>query len=265
MTIFDNDIELTRLNDNLYRGSVTNNWMINGNPNGGYLMAMILRALEMQGTRKTTMPIITANFISRCSRGDIGLKVEKISESGYFERYEVQISQAKSERVRALVTFTSDTPVDDLCRYESGPPVVSELSLCTPMPHIPGLTIYDNVDARFDPECSGLFGGTLQDKSEFKGWIRLKEARPYDYASLILLAVAFPPPVFNSQGLIAWVPTIEFSGNIKTLPASPWLKCIFRTRFITNGLLEEDGELWDEEERLIAVSRQYAMFKRNTL
>ena len=38
----------------------------------------------------------------------------------------------------------------------------------------------------------------------------------------------------------------------------------FRTRFITCGLLEEDGEIWDETGQLIAISRQIAQYRIHT-
>ena len=59
----------------------------------------------------------------------------------------------------------------------------------------------------------------------------------------------------------AWVPTIELTVNVRKPPASQWLKCIFRTRFITCGLLEEDGEVWDETGALVAISRQIAQYR----
>ena len=106
-----------------------------------------------------------------------------------------------------------------------------------------------------------MSGGELAERSEHKGWIRFKAARPYDALSLLLMADCFPPPVYASLGLKAWVPTIELSVNIRKLPRTPWLKCYFRTRFITCGLLEEDGEIWDENDDLVAISRQIAHYR----
>jgi hypothetical protein len=49
--------------------------------------------------------------------------------------------------------------------------------------------------------------------------------------------------------------------NIRKIPTTDWLKCGFRTRFITCGLLEEDGEIWDQKDELIAISRQIAQYR----
>ena len=131
-----------------------------------------------------------------------------------------------------------------------------------PIPNISNYTVYDHMDVRLDPDCTGwMTGKTLSGKSEFKGWIAFKEDRSFDLTAITLAADAFPPPVLASQGLIAWVPTLEFSVNMRNLPQSSWLKCIFRTRFISCGLLEEDGELWDENNELVAISRQIAQFR----
>ena len=54
--------------------------------------------------------------------------------------------------------------------------------------------------------------------------------------------------------MVAWVPTIELSVNIRNIPTTKWLKCIFQTRFITCGLLEEDGETLNP---VVAIDPEY--------
>jgi acyl-CoA thioesterase len=39
----------------------------------------------------------------------------------------------------------------------------------------------------------------------------------------------------------------------------PWLLVRFRTRLAAEGYLEEDGEIWDRDGRLLAHSRQLAL------
>jgi len=126
---------------------------------------------------------------------------------------------------------------------------------------MPNYTLFGHMDIRLDPACVGWWSGDLSDTSECKGWFIFKKERPFDIPSILLVADAFPPPVLSSQGMVAWVPTLEFSVNIRHIPTTDWLKCIFRTRFITCGLLEEDGEIWDQNGELVAITRQIAQYR----
>lgn len=64
MNLFDRDIQLGRLDDSSFAGVISNNWSVNGNPNGGYLMAMIVNAMLRKSDKKAT-PTMTANYLSR--------------------------------------------------------------------------------------------------------------------------------------------------------------------------------------------------------
>ena len=68
------------------------------------------------------------------------------------------------------------------------------------------------------------------------------------------------PPVLGAI-VSGWVPTINWRVDFKAHPreGSGPLRFRFGTRRVTGGFLEEDGELWDGEGRLVAVSRQLAM------
>ena len=62
-----------------------------------------------------------------------------------------------------------------------------------------------------------------------------------------------------------WVPTLEFTTHIWAQPKlqteENWLRFRFCTEYMTNGLLQEDGELWDvHDDVLLATSRQIARF-----
>jgi hypothetical protein len=50
--------------------------------------------------------------------------------------------------------------------------------------------------------------------------------------------------------------------HVRGVPAPGPLRCVFRTRFVHGGLLEEDGEVWDARDRLVAQSRQLALTPR---
>ena len=260
---FDEDTLLAPDEPFSFSGHITENWSINGVPDGGYLMAILAKAMIHQSEMKST-PIITANYLSRCEPGEARILIERISASKQFERFQAQLHQNGKEKIRAFGTFASENIDCVLESYEVSEPRVTELEKCLPVPELPNDTLFSQVDIRLDPICTGWVSGELTDNSEMMGWIKFKNDRPFDILSILLVADSFPPAVLSSQGMVAWVPTIEFSVNIRNIPTTQWLKCIFRTRFITCGLLEEDGEIWDEAGRLIAISRQIAQYRTHT-
>lgn len=261
MHLFDLDISLNSSGLFLFEGIISDNWSINGNPNGGYLMAMLANAM-LQYTDKKATPIITANYIARCVPGKAEFRVEEIARSKQFSRYEARLIQDGREKIRALGTFADEKNECDLERYESAAPVLPPLEECVSFPSIPKYTHFDNIDLRLDPACAGWMQGKLTDRSEHRGWVSFKDERPYDLLSVILVVDSFPPPAFATQGPIAWVPTIELSVNIRSIPKTGWLTFTVRTRFITCGLLEADAEVWDGEGKLVAIARQIAQFRK---
>lgn len=240
---------------------VSTNFSIVNVPNGGYLMALLARQMLDQSDKSTT-PIITVNFLTRTGYGDAQVRVSEISRSRQFNRYEALLIQNGDQILKAMGSFMADgldCPID---RYEANSPEVASIEDCVEMPKMPNFTIYDEVDVRLDPDTVPWLQGKTGTKSEHRGWIRFADDRDFDLCGILLASDAFPPPIFATEGVATWVPTIEMSVNIRNLPVSKWLKCRFRTKHITCGLLEEDGELWDEAGNLVAISRQIAQFRR---
>ena len=66
-------------------------------------------------------------------------------------------------------TFPVEEDVPAEKRYEKSEPQVAQPDECVPMPEVPNYTLYDNVDARFDPSCAGWLAGKLSDTSETQG------------------------------------------------------------------------------------------------
>jgi acyl-CoA thioesterase len=263
MHLFDQDISLSEKVPFHYKGYITDNWSINNTPNGGYLLAILANA-TLRHSEKRSTPIVTANYISRCAPGDADIQVEEFSRSRQFNRFQVKLIQDGKERIRALGTFADEKNECFLERYEAQEPEIAPLENCIALPEMPNFNLLSWMDIHLDPNSAGWMQGTLSGISEMKGWITFKDARTHDLLSVLLMADCFPPPVFASQGMMAWVPTIELSVNVRKIPEANWIKGHFRSRFITCGLVESDGELWDEEGNLVAISRQIAQFRRST-
>lgn len=263
MHIFDQDTALDQQAPARFKGKLTDNWSVNGIPNGGYLMALLAKAM-LQGSAKKHPLIVTVNYLHRCLIDEADLVIENIATSKRFDRWHATLSQEGRKRLHGVGTFVDprDEPAEK--SYESAPPEIADIDVCVPMPALPRYTLFDRMDLRLDPSCAGWLQGSPGGRSIQKGWARFKEPRPFDMLSVLLIADAFPPPALASHGMVAWIPTIEFSVNLRNLPRTEWLKCIYRTRFINNGILEEDGEVWDADGELIAICRQIAQFRKST-
>jgi hypothetical protein len=260
MNLFDADIRLKDLGNSRFTGVVSDNWSVNGIPNGGYLMAMIAKAMLRKSDKKET-PTVTANYVSRCVPGEAEIAISEIACSRQFTRFEARLSQEGKEKIRAFGTFASEKNGCAVQRYETRAPELAPIGECVQMPPLPKYTLFHNLDLRLDPTCAGWLTGKLADVSQNKGYFGFADGRHVDLLALFLIIDAMPPAVLATQGRNAWVPTIELSVNIRNLPKAGRLRCSLRTRFITCGLLEADGEVWDEGGNLAAISRQIAQFR----
>ncbi len=260
---FDRDIQLHMETDRLFSGAIADNWSINGVPDGGYLMAIMTQAMMLVSDEQST-PIITANYLKRCESGGVRVSVEKLAVSRQFNRLQATLHQNGEKKIRAFGTFAGENNECVLESYAKPAVTFAQLKDCLPVPELPQYTLFGRMDIRLDPFSTGWLSGDLSERSEMRGYIKFKDDRPFDIFGILLAADSFPPAVMTSQGMVAWVPTLEFSVNIRNIPRTAWLKCVFRTRFITCGLLEEDGEIWDQDDQLIAISRQIAQYRTAT-
>ena len=266
MHIFDQAVQATGAEEEKkgkvsHQVNISDEFSVNGNPNGGYLMALLARQM-LNRTDKSTTPIITVNYLARTATGVADIMTQEISHSRQFNRFEARLIQENREILRAMGSFMADDLDCTLDRYEEEAALVAPLDECISFPPMPNFKIYDNVDIRIEPESALWLKGEKGTKSEHRGWLRFSDEREFDICGILLAADSFPPPIFATEGPVGWVPTIEMSVNVRNLPVGNWLKCRFRTRHITCGLLEEDGELWDEEGNLVAISRQIAQFRK---
>lgn len=260
----DLDTQLTPTAAAAYDTRISSRWSINGTPNGGYLLALLARAIEHHYPSAQPL-ILTAGYLARCRFEPAQVRIERVSGSQNFERLEMRLVQQDEIKIMALATLA--TTVEDRAKaqsiHESGPPDIAPIEKCIAIPPFnEGYNLYQQMDVRLPSDSIGWVADQLSDRSEIKGWIRFHSRRDIDAMGVFLMADAFPPPVMASQGRVAWVPTLELSVCLHNLPQSEWLKGVFRTRHITGGILEEDGELWDETDTLVAVCRQVAQFRK---
>jgi len=256
---FDTDTAVGEVAPGEYRGEITNRWDIGAVPNGGYVLAVGMAALRQALTSPDPLTV-TAHYLRPARPGPVTVYVEKIKAGRQYSSAMARVVQEGTERVRVLATY------GDLGRLSGPTCVAAEPPPLPPRDRLPRRDSYAEVPAigrRFDIRSSTLEfePGRQSSRAEVSGWLRFADGRFPDVHTLGLVADAFPPPVFHVIPM-GWVPTLELTVHIRARPASEWLRCVFRTRFLFGGLLEEDGEVWDETGTLVVLSRQLAAAPR---
>ena len=246
-----------------YDADIVPGWDILGNANGGYLMALGARA--MADASRPHPVSVTAHFLSPGKAGPITIHPEILKAGRSFSTVRATVKSPDKTLIELLGSFGEVENVDGAVRVDAQPPELPAPEDCVLIvPHERGFPppLMGQVEMRLHPDDASLFEGRPSGEPLVRGWVRFKEDEPVDAFGLILIADAFPPTVFNANLPVAWVPTLEMTTQIRGIPEPGWLRCKFSTRFITGGVLEEDGEIWDKSGRLVALSRQLALMPR---
>lgn len=89
--------------------------------------------------------------------------------------------------------------------------------------------------------------------------IGFKDERPIDLVSIPFWCDMIIPPAMMlgpaALGGPVWVPTMQMEVLFKAIPKGKEVFCKFISRYIINGREEMDGELFDEDGTLIALTR----------
>lgn len=255
---FDQDTAVRAVAAGVYEGTITSRWNIGPVPNGGYVLAVGMAALRAALPCPDPLSV-TAHYLRPSVPGPVRITVETIKVGRQYSTAVARMTQAEKETARILATYGDLRRGGGPTHVAGAPPPLPPRDTLTPLRR-------DNVAdfaGRFEMLSTNLsfVPGRAVGPAEVSGWLRFADGRRPDVHALGLIADAFPPAAFHVLAP-AWVPTLELTVHIRAHPASEWLRCVFRTRFIFGGLLEEDGEIWDETSTLVALSRQLAAAPR---
>lgn len=250
-----------------YAAVVQPGWDIGGNANGGYLLALAGRAMaDAVGRPPVTL---TAHYLRPASStGPCEVVVTTVREGRRFATATASLVMVgegeRRELIRLLGTFGEQTTGGP--SYVAEAPVdVADYDDCElpPSPSEgPKPAMMERLASRIVPGDEGFRTGNPTGEAQIRGWFAFADHEPIDAIGLLLVADAFPPPVFNTDLPVGWVPTVELTVHVRGVPVPGPLRCRFRSRFVHDGLLDEDGEIWDSAGTLVAQCRQLALMPR---
>lgn len=261
---FDADTSVEPAGDGRWVAAVRPGWSIAGAPNGGYLVSTILSAM---GTAVPDHPdplAVTAHFPGRADPGPAEVDTAVVRTGRRHATVTGTLSQDGAPRVTVACTYGDLSRTEGPSHIAESRPAFPAPEECVPAggPEAPGFVqdFVSRFDLRLTPDTARWATARPSGVAEMCGWIRFADGREPDPRCLVLFADAFPPSTFNLMES-SWVPTLELTVHVRRRPAPGWVQGRFRTRYLINGYLEEDGELWDANGDLVALSRQLARIR----
>ena len=262
--VFAADTAVELQADNSYGAIIQDGWDVVGNANGGYLLAIAARAMAA-ASGKPHPVALNAHYLSPGRPGPVNITPEVIKTGRRFSTVRANMRSDSKELVTLLGSFGDVGALEGPMRIDAEPPELPAPEDCVRIEHHPSgfpPAMMGKIELRLHPEDAGFAVGKPSGQPLFRGWFRLLDDEPIDAFALLLAVDAFPPTVFNANLPVSWAPTLELTTHIRGLPEPGWLRCRFSTRFISGGLMEEDGDIWDDSGRLVAQSRQLALTPR---
>ena len=249
-----------------YRATLSPNYTIGGNhPNGGYLQCVIASAglaeAAAQGSTHTHVTAQTTNYVGSPSLGDVELTVDvrKVGRAVTFAHVTMwQEDRVVTESVLTLGRLADEPHV----RYvDATPPQVTPLDEIPVPPPSDDVSIRTVIEQRLDPRCVAWVRGEVSERGEILGWMRLNDGESnWDPWSLLFAADALPPATFP-LGSHMWTPTLQLSTFVRGVPRGEWLRARQWCVVVSDNLVDERCELFDETGQLVAVASQLAMVR----
>jgi acyl-CoA thioesterase len=258
---FAEDTAVTPTKAGRYAATIDPGWWIERGPNGGYLAAIVLRAVLAEVGEPARRPrSMTLHYLRPPVEGPCEVQVVVERAGRGLTTVTARLSQSGRDCILGLVALGLDRPGPELHDHPApeveGPDRVAPRAPdTTGGPDIPFRRRYDLRPAL------GSLPFTAGPEALTGGWIRTVDHDPVDDVLVAAITDAWPPAVFSRVDAPIGVPTVELTIHFRGAPpgAPGWCLGRFRTQEATAGYLDEHGEVWAEDGTLLAESRQLAV------
>ncbi|HEX4339265.1 MAG TPA: thioesterase family protein [Polyangiaceae bacterium] len=265
-TRFDRDTAIVPIESGRYEGHIDAGWWIVNGPNGGYIAAILLRALIAEVDDLVRAPrSLTIHYLRPPAEGPVDIHTVKEREGRTLTTATARLFQDDKLIAIAVAAFAAARTGFEFVdrKMPAMPPADSCPKIRDKYPM--GVELQQRYDSRW---CTPHEMGSGSGEARVGGYIRFEEPRIVDALAVAAFTDSFPPAVFTraSQGVaLGPVPTIDLTIHFRaTLPlsgATPTDRCIVQFTSIAghDGYVEEDAEIWSEGGVLLAQSRQLAL------
>jgi len=250
----------------VFSAEVAPNWRAGRGPHGGYLAAMLLRALMQSVDDPLRSPrSLTIHYARAPSEGPVSITTVIERQGRSLSTLSARMEQGGE--LIALVLAAFSVPWEG--------PEISELQMPDVAPadagRVPG-TLFKAGAPPFTENIvlqHRIGGLPFRDREHpmlIGGWMGLAEPRPLDAPAIAFFCDALIPAPFMRTGQPAPAPTIDLTVHFRMpMPREadpdPHELCLVQTQtsLVQEGFFEEDCLIWAADGTLLAQSRQLAL------
>ena len=257
----DRSVASTRTSEGIHAVTVTEEWNTpNGTPNGGYVLALVLHAVAEESPLPDPLTASISYFRPPVA-GPAQVDVTTLRIGRRVATFEAILSQGDRPMAHAVVSFHDADAAGSTQHASYERPAYPDPDDCIDvMAAVPAGTvpILDRFDYRHESLPGWTHGEPTGDTSATY-WARPKDGRPIDALASAVLVDAYPPVTAEIGQLLS--ATIQLTIHFRRRPSTGWVLAHVVTRHVIDGYHDEDVELWDEDGRLVAESRQLAILR----
>jgi acyl-CoA thioesterase len=259
---FDLDTKIEKIGEGRFAAEISERWWVGRGPNGGYVAAVILRAIEAALESKRAPRSLTVHFPRAPVAGPAELAVTVEREGSRATFVTARLEQGGEIQATAQAVLSENWEATGFAELEM-PAVDPPGELFSPDPEQvrPMPTMIQNYSVRPAIGEPAFSGGP----SRSGVWIRARQPRLLDAPLAAAILDAWFPAAFVRLAEPVPAPTIDYTVHFRSPlpppaaePADPYL-AVFSSGLARHGFVEEDGELWSADGVLLAQSRQLAL------
>jgi|SRR5690242_3378106 len=263
MHSFDRETALARLDERTFTGIVAPGWSVGRGANGGFVAALLLRALAaMPEAEGRDARSLTIHYLAPAEDGPVRI-VTAVERAGRtLATLSARMTQDEKPVAVALAAFArSRTSIElaDAVMPDTPPPEAVAMldTAALGMPRYAEQYDYRWAvgDAPFSRSAHAVVGG----------WMRLREPRAVDAPLAAAYLDGWIPCLYPRLDAPVAAPTIDLTIHFRRplplpdIPPDEYCLVVFRARLASNGFFDEEGELWSRDGRLLAQSRQLVL------
>jgi acyl-CoA thioesterase len=263
-TSFDHDTAVSAIADGNFNAEVLESWRTGRAPHGGYLAAILLRALTQTLADPARTPrSLTIHYANAPKPGNVLISVKVERQGRSLSTLSARMEQDGKVMALALAAFSvpwKAAEISELPMPELDPPGSERRSSRLMREHGPPFTQH----LIMQPRVGAVPFSGAEAPMEVGGWTGTAEPRPIDSLSLAVFCDAWIPPPFVALREPAFAPTVDLTIHFRS-PVRPvedreeLCLCVFRSRLVHEGFFEEDGTVWAPDGTVLAQSRQLGL------